>query len=501
VTTRKRAGGVRKTRSLLSLIVLAIFIFFFLFFAGESGGGLPWFQAVPASLRWWGGGILLAASAILAGRVYCSVLCPLGTLQELIWRSGRRPRSYVRPSVLRYWILGGVLLSAGVGYMLPLAGFDPYAAFGRGITHLLRPIVLGGNNLLATALEERGTYSLLHRIAQPSLLPELVLGTALFFTLLAFWAFFRGRPFCDAICPVGTFLGLFSAAPLASIRYEGEKCVSCGMCETVCPEGCISAAERRIETDRCVLCLRCLEKCPAGALRFGLAAVNEGLGRRRVLRSGLGALAAFAVFLRAKRPDGTIPAAAASWDERLPISPPGSRSHGNFTEKCVACTACVSACPAGIIRSSLTAWGAKGIFQPELDFSRGYCQFGCVACSLACPTGAIEPLLLEEKQKIAVGKARFLQRNCIVRKYGQACGACSEHCPTQAVRMIPFRGELTIPEVDTSLCLGCGACEYACPETPKAITVSGIAVHGRIREREEEDGKGPVVAPLEEFPF
>jgi len=143
----------------------------------------------------------------------------------------------------------------------------------------------------------------------------------------------------------------------------------------------------------------------------------------------------------------------------------------------------------------------QGIFQPELDYSKGYCQFECAACSSACPTGAIAPLTLDEKKRTSIGRARFFRRNCIVRKYGQACGACSEHCPTQAVRMVPFRRNLTIPEVDPTLCLGCGACEYACPAEPKAITVSGVSVHGKIRDRKNEGAEAPVVAPLEEFPF
>ena len=66
--------------------------------------------------------------------------------------------------------------------------------------------------------------------------------------------------------------------------------------------------------------------------------------------------------------------------------------------------------------------------------------------------------------------------------------------------MVPFRGSLTIPELDPSLCLGCGACESVCPAEPKSDIVLGIPVTGKIREI-RDGGGGPIMAPLEEFPF
>ena len=74
--------------------------------------------------------------------------------------------------------------------------------------------------------------------------------------------------------------------------------------------------------------------------------------------------------------------------------------------------------------------------------------------------------------------AKFIKANCVVETHGTDCGACSEHCPTKAVNMIPYKGKLVIPEVDEEICVGCGACEYACPVTPfKAIFVDGHDQH------------------------
>jgi ferredoxin len=65
--------------------------------------------------------------------------------------------------------------------------------------------------------------------------------------------------------------------------------------------------------------------------------------------------------------------------------------------------------------------------------------------------------------------------------------------------MVPYIGDLTIPETDNSICIGCGACEYACPVVPfKAIYVDGNPIHELAQKPEskkvEED-------EIEEFPF
>lgn len=102
---RKRWIG--KVRFLLALTVAALFLAWFLFRAGRADMPLlPALQAVPSILRWWGGAAALALGAMVAGRAYCSVLCPLGTFQEAVWRAGRRRLSgYAPGSPVRYWIL------------------------------------------------------------------------------------------------------------------------------------------------------------------------------------------------------------------------------------------------------------------------------------------------------------------------------------------------------------------------------------------------------------
>ena len=89
-----------------------------------------------------------------------------------------------------------------------------------------------------------------------------------------------------------------------------------------------------------------------------------------------------------------------------------------------------------------------------------------------------------------MGKVVFIEENCIVHLDGTSCGACSEHCPTQALSMVPYKNGLTIPHVDTSICVGCGGCEYVCPARPyRAVYVEGNEVHQQAKqfvEKKEE---------------
>jgi formate hydrogenlyase subunit 6/NADH:ubiquinone oxidoreductase subunit I len=135
-----------------------------------------------------------------------------------------------------------------------------------------------------------------------------------------------------------------------------------------------------------------------------------------------------------------------------------------------------------------------------MDFRTGYCNYDCVLCSTVCPSGAILPLTQDQKKEVQIGTARFVKEDCIVETKKKDCSACSEHCPTKAVYMVPY-GALMLPELKNELCVGCGACEHACPTTPlKAIFVVASDEHGKAKKPVSEKAV-PAEEVLPEFPF
>jgi len=463
------------------------------------------------------GWILVLAVTLVFGRVYCSSICPLGTVQDALIRLFRRRRFVYRQplSQLRYGVLAAVVLTAVAGTMILVDLLGPYALFGRMFHDLAFPLVALGSRGVTWLLRAVSVYTA--PIVYP-LNPGLMAVTAVLFILLAFAAAKDGRFFCNRLCPVGAVLGLPARFSLLRIRIDSGTCTSCGLCEAVCKAGCMDSQGKKLDASRCVSCFNCLNLCPVDAISYAPALPwgqrrsaapteqpAEAGGRRQFLRQSLGAATALSVFplggffrKRGTAPDGS---------PNRPATPPGSRSVAHFTSHCIACHLCVNRCPTHVLQPSLAEYGLEGFMQPVMDYGRGFCEYQCNDCSQICPTGAILPVTLAEKQRIQIGTATFLRDRCVVITQGTACGACAEVCPTHAVHMVPYRDHLTLPETDPPVCIGCGNCEYACPvEGGKAIYVTGKAEHTVIEERrpvaQTEGWEAPEDTGDEpEFPF
>lgn len=469
--------------------------------------GTPKVQFIPLLLSALHGcavaiGVLGALMLLtrLFGRVYCSWLCPLGILQDIVNRlvrpRGMKAARYTpNHPLIRACFALLAALSLCCGASLVFAALDPYTsaalAFGT-LKHLL----------LTGAGEEAGAW----RMGLGLILLCLALPLG-----MAAW---RGRLYCNTVCPVGAVLGLLARyAPFAP-KIDKAVCRRCGACLKSCKAHAIDLKRGHIDRTRCVGCYDCTAVCQHGALTLrpkrtaATAPAEEPPAdptRRAVL--GLGALGLASALLPLPVHGEEEQGESRSDGDKLPILPPGAgEDRARFLEICTGCGLCIANCPTGVLRPSLTAHGWNGFLKPYLDIRPAdphgleegrFCRFDCNRCSSLCPTGALAPLSLAQKQRTRIALAQHTPARCIPWQTGYECGHCAAACPTQALTLrtatVPLRehpeactacrrcvrvcpqGAITlvsaptsenpdrrVAELDYAKCIGCGACAAAC---------------------------------------
>ncbi len=504
---------LKKTRVILSLLLFSLITLYFLDFREflpEGFSFLAKIQFIPALLAV---NILILVSllvlTLLFGRVYCSSICPMGVYQDMVaWLSKKftRKKKYTyskAKNILRWSILTATVVAFVFGFTFLVGLLDPNGAYGRMVTHVLRPAYLAGNNLLETIFTSFNNYTF-YKVSIYSL--SLFSSVIALITLgvIGYLAWRNGRTYCNTICPVGTTLGFLSKYSLFKVRFVDDKCNMCGLCTMKCKASCIDSKNKKIDYSRCIACFNCIESCHRNAMKYSFIGPKKkkSVGtvpaitylkevtpadesKRRFLSASLVVGLAAGNLIAQEASNGLLP--KRELKRKIPIAPPGAVSFAHLREKCISCHLCVSKCPSHVIKPAFLEYGPGGIMQPKLYFDRGFCNYDCTVCGDVCPTGALLPLTKEKKNHTQMGQVQFIIENCIVYYDETSCGACSEHCPTQAVHMVPYKGTLTIPETDTSICVGCGGCEYVCPAIPfKAIFVEGLETQNFVEIKKEE---------------
>ena len=491
---------LRKIRLIAATLCFVLITLLFLDFTGTLHGWFGWLakiQFLPAVLALNVGVVLFLVLLTLAfGRVYCSVICPLGVFQDVIARIGRRgkklPYSYSPAlSWLRYGVLFVFVLAlvAGVGSLVALLA--PYSAYGRIANNLFQPLWMWGNNLFAYLAARVESYAFYEVDVWVRAWTTFAVA-AVTFVILAVLAYRNGRTYCNTICPVGTLLGALSRFSLFRPVIDTTKCNGCGLCARNCKSACIDSKNHTVDMSRCVVCMDCVEKCHKNAISYtwrrrrAVAPSSENTagadgGRRRFLGATVAVASASALHAADKTVDGGLAAITEKQkpERRTRIAPPGAVSLRHMAQHCTACQLCVAACPNGVLRPS---GDMMTLMQPEASYERGYCRPECTRCSEVCPAGAIHPIDIADKSSIQIGHAVWVKTNCVPLTDGVECGNCARHCPAGAIQMVPSDQSdphsVKIPVVNHERCIGCGACENLCPARPfSAIYVEGHEVH------------------------
>lgn len=459
---------LRTIRICLAILMITMVTVLFLGIDYQVNQWLGWtakIQFLPALLAL--NAIVLGVLILLTlvfGRIYCSVICPLGIMQDIYsWLGGKFKKnrfSYVKEHRwLRYGILVIFIVCLIVGFAPITTLLAPYSTYGRIVT------------------------SFFMRNVTVSIVAWVML------LLLGVLAFLYGRAYCNSICPVGTILSFFSRFSLFRVRFDKDKCKNCSLCEKNCKARAIDFKAGTVDHSRCVVCGDCLKQCKFDALHYtakrspipAASANNEpDQGRRSFIIGAAIATGTAAVAHAQVKVDGGL---AVITDKKAPvrqtpITPPGSISARHLQKHCTACQLCITVCPNQVLRP---ATDLNHFMQPTLSYEIGYCRPECVRCSQACPSGAIKPITKAEKTAIHVGHAVWIKDNCVVLTDGVSCGNCARHCPTGAIQMVEYQHNgqtVMVPAVNETKCIGCGACENLCPSRPfSAIYVEGNPLH------------------------
>ena len=487
----------------------------FLDFTGTLHAWLSWMakiQFLPAvmALNFVVVAVLVVLTLVF-GRIYCSVICPLGVLQDLLARLNRKRNKYsyskevrwLRYAVLTVFIVAAV---AGVGSLFQLLA--PYSAFGRIATMVLQPLWMLGNNVLGFLAERADSYAFYTVDVWVKSLPVLIIAVVTLLVLVVL-AWRGGRTYCNTICPVGTILSFLARFSWLKIRFDEAKCRNCSLCSRNCKAACIDYKTHSVDYSRCVVCGNCLESCKFGALKYGAYGANKAYEANKPhkphkahkahepnephepdgsKRSFLVATALVTTAAMAQKKEKLMDGGLAELEDKVaperqtPLTPPGSLSFQHYAQRCTGCQLCVSECPNNVLRPSSDL---MHLMLPAMSYEHGYCRPECTRCSEVCPAGAIKLVDQPDKSSIQIGHAVFIQKNCVAVTDGVECGNCERHCPAGAIEMVALREDDDespwVPAVNEEACIGCGACEYVCPARPfSAIMVEGHEVHRTI---------------------
>ncbi len=422
--------------------------------------------------------LIIIVSAVVAGRIFCSWVCPLGTLFDLSPQARNQKKISYRN--IKYILLFCLLITAAFGLNLAFH-LDPISLLTRFFSILIYPLTVYSANMALDAARPVAWYLDMTRLyyktfSQPAF--YLSLFTLLLAGALFIINFFSHRFWCRNFCPLGALLALVSKLKIIK-KQVSAACTDCGKCQKECAFAAIKEKPSETEEFECTMCLECSKACPQRAITFSLkkptlsyASTGLNLSRRSFIGSAAAGFSALYIH-------GTDIKHILS-PSRL-IRPPGAVPENLFLQLCIRCGQCMKVCPTNTLQPCFLESGLEGIYSPRLVPRLAGCDQTCNECGFVCPTEAIRKLSLEEKTNAKTGTAYIDRNRCIVWVEDRLCLICDEQCPYDAI-VFRWKDDFRRPFVVSSRCNGCGFCEQQCPVTGESAII--ITPDGEIRLKE-----------------
>jgi len=470
-------------------------------------------RALYQGLLWC---LIVLIPTMFLGRFFCGWICPLGSIHHFFsnWKSERKrgkqlleSNRYKRWQTTKYYLLIACLIAALLGTGV-VGWLDPFSLLVRSVGLSILPATDYGIRAFLGALEHsrfglvQSLGGILHFILgrlllsfkQPYFRQGIWLGVI--FIFLVTLNFRITRFWCRALCPLGALLGIVSRWSLLGLVKHPDHCNDCNRCLLRCQGGDDPVGGVPWHQAECHLCLNCVDECPERGLQFKFFPADHSIGanlQRRKVLTGLAAGVALVPLAR------STPGYAAETNERL-LRPPGALAEEFFLSRCIRCGECMKVCPNNALHPATTEAGIEGLWTPVLIPRIGYCETSCTLCSQVCPTGAIWEITAKQKgwptevadsKPIRLGTAFYDRSRCLPWAMATDCIVCEEWCPTspKAVYLRPAEvvdssgnvKQVKQPYMDPSRCVGCGACEHACPVQDRpAVYVTSV---GESRSR------------------
>lgn len=202
--------------------------------------------------------IAFIAISILFRKSFCSWICPVGTLSEWMWESGKA--IFGRNLALPRWV---DIPLRSLKYIL-------FALFVYVVVTMPVPDIRAFLESPYGLVADVKMLDFFRRMGQTTAIVLCVL-LALSVVVKNFW--------CRYLCPYGALMGLAALVSPVRIRRDPVTCIDCAKCAHACPAGLPVDTALSIRSAECTACMSCVAVCPA----VGALDLRAGLRRRHAI--------------------------------------------------------------------------------------------------------------------------------------------------------------------------------------------------------------------------